>query len=283
MHKSLFATAGLVLFLSACSSSITPQPPADVALTPQGGCLPVNVALNKRTTASSIEMDWTVPANAVDGNDRTRWSSQFSDPQWLQVDLGRPQIVCGVTLKWEAAYGKSFHIEVSNGDNVWIPIYQTTEGTGGTQTITPTRSVPGRYVRMYGTQRGNSSGGPLYGYSLYEFQVSVQGGDAVINTYTGSVPGHGGLTWAPSDAGFAYPSGTLEGTLTGTQNLALFLQRQQGLGWVTVAQDTGFGSADPSGARFVSYTTPSGVSGTYRWQIYNRGDASGDYTLVEQR
>ncbi|WP_366520394.1 discoidin domain-containing protein [Deinococcus sp.] len=43
-------------------------------------------------------MDWTVPGNAVDGDtpNPSRWSSQFSDPQWLQIDLGRPQVVCGV-------------------------------------------------------------------------------------------------------------------------------------------------------------------------------------------
>ncbi|WP_420594345.1 discoidin domain-containing protein [Deinococcus sp.] len=283
MRNTVVALFGLTLALSACGSSPEPTiPNALSTLAQQAGCLPVNVALNKRTTASSIEMDWTVATNAVDGNANTRWSSQFSDPQWLQVDLGRPQVVCGVTLAWEAAYGKAFRIEVSNGDDVWIPIYETTSGSGGTQTITPTRSVPGRYVRMYGTVRGNN-GGALYGYSLYEFQVNVQGGDTVTNTYSDSVAGGGGTAWAPSETGFAYPSGTLKGTLTGTQNFSLFLERQQGLGWVTVARDTGFGSADPS-VKSVSYTTPSGViDGTYRWKIYNPGTDSGSYTLVEQR
>ena len=30
------------------------------------------------------------PENAVDGLPDTRWSSEFSDPQWLAVDLGAP-------------------------------------------------------------------------------------------------------------------------------------------------------------------------------------------------
>lgn len=43
----------------------------------------------------------------MDGNSGTRWSSAFSDPQWLEVDLGSSQSVRGVTLNWEAAYAKS--------------------------------------------------------------------------------------------------------------------------------------------------------------------------------
>jgi hypothetical protein len=36
--------------------------------------------------------------NATDGNTGTRWSSAFSDPQWLQVDLGSSQTVCRVLI-----------------------------------------------------------------------------------------------------------------------------------------------------------------------------------------
>src|SRR3984957_507739 len=39
-------------------------------------------------TASSTENASFPASNAVDGNTSTRWSSAFSDPQWLQVDLG---------------------------------------------------------------------------------------------------------------------------------------------------------------------------------------------------
>src|SRR5690349_12201684 len=39
-------------------------------------------------TASSTENASFPASAAVDGNTGTRWSSAFSDPQWLQVDLG---------------------------------------------------------------------------------------------------------------------------------------------------------------------------------------------------
>src|SRR4051794_30520045 len=63
-----------------------------------GTCGTTNVAQGKTATASSTE-NISFPASAaVDGNAGTRWSSAFSDPQWLEVDLGSSQSVCQVTL-----------------------------------------------------------------------------------------------------------------------------------------------------------------------------------------
>ncbi|MBI2955061.1 MAG: hypothetical protein HYY30_12150, partial [Chloroflexi bacterium] len=44
-------------------------------------------------------------------------------------------------------------------------IYDRTGGTGGTETLNV--SGTGRYVRIYGTSRGQ----PWWGYSLWEFEV----------------------------------------------------------------------------------------------------------------
>ncbi|WP_161790156.1 discoidin domain-containing protein, partial [Streptacidiphilus carbonis] len=58
----------------------------------------------KPATASSTE-NATFPASAaVDGDTGTRWSSAFSDPQWIQVDLGAESSLSQVVLQWEAAY-----------------------------------------------------------------------------------------------------------------------------------------------------------------------------------
>src|SRR5450759_2422248 len=108
-----------------------------------------NISQGKPTTASSTEAVGTAAANATDGNTTTRWSSAFSDPQWLQVDLGATASVTGVTLIWEAAYGKSFQIQTSPDATTWTSIYSTTTGTGGVQTLNITGS--GRYIRTYGT------------------------------------------------------------------------------------------------------------------------------------
>ncbi|HEY7175191.1 MAG TPA: discoidin domain-containing protein, partial [Micromonosporaceae bacterium] len=115
-------------------------------------------------TASSLENATFPASNAVDGNTGTRWSSAFADPQWLQVDLGATHAVTRVVLNWEAAYGKAFQIQTSPDGSTWTTIFSTTTGGGGVQDLTVSGS--GRYVRMFGTQRGTP-----YGYSLWEFQV----------------------------------------------------------------------------------------------------------------
>jgi hypothetical protein len=68
-------------------------------------CGTTNIAQGKTATASSTENASFPASNAVDGNTATRWSSAFSDPQWLEVDLGSSQSICQVGLRWEAAYG----------------------------------------------------------------------------------------------------------------------------------------------------------------------------------
>ena len=95
-------------------------------------CSTTDAALNQPATASSLENASFPASAAVDGNTGTRWSSAFSDPQWLQVDLGSSQTICEVTLDWEAAYATAFQIQVSTDGTNWTTIYSTTTGTGGT-------------------------------------------------------------------------------------------------------------------------------------------------------
>ncbi|RTE11086.1 family 20 glycosylhydrolase [Paenibacillus whitsoniae] len=132
---------------------------------PWSSSLGANIALNKPVTASSTETSSFPAAYAVDSSSNTRWSSLRTDPQWLQVDLGATYTINRVVLNWEAAYGKSFQIQVSPDASNWTTIYSTTTGTGGIQDLTGL-SGSGRYIRMYGTARGTQ-----YGYSLYDFQV----------------------------------------------------------------------------------------------------------------
>jgi hypothetical protein len=119
----------------------------------------------KPATASSTEGAAYSASAAFDGNTTgTRWASAFSDPQWLQVDLGATATISQVVLTWETAYGKAFKIQLSGDGSAWTDVYSTTTGTGGTQTLAV--SGTGRYVRMYGTARATG-----YGYSLWEFGV----------------------------------------------------------------------------------------------------------------
>ena len=124
----------------------------------------LNLALNKSVAASSTSGS-NVASNAVDGDAASFWSSASSDPQWLSVDLGSPQNINQVRLIWTASYGKSYQVQVSSDNTNWTAIYNTTNGAGGTNSISfaPTNT---RYVRMYGTAQATG-----LGYGIYEIQV----------------------------------------------------------------------------------------------------------------
>ena len=125
-----------------------------------------NLALNKTATASSY-LGGNTPALAFDNDSaNTRWESNYSDPQWITVDLGANYTITGAKLVWETAAGKDYKIQVSTDNTNWVDAYTKTGGTGGTETLTFTNPRTGRYVRMYGTARTTG-----YGYSLWDFQV----------------------------------------------------------------------------------------------------------------
>jgi endoglucanase Acf2 len=126
-----------------------------------------DLALGAPTTASSTENGGTLAAYAVDGNGGTRWSSQFSDPQWIYVDLGAVYNITEVKLNWEAAAGKDYQIQVSNDAIHWDTTLYTVTGntTAGWQDY-PGLSGSGQYVRILGTARVTD-----YGYSLFDFNV----------------------------------------------------------------------------------------------------------------
>ena len=138
------------------------------------------LSLNKTATASSTEGAAFPASAAVDGDTGTRWSSAFSDPQWLQIDLGQTDSISQVVLTWEAAYATGFQVQTSDDAANWTTVYSTTTGTGGTQTLNVTGT--GRYIRMYGTTRATG-----YGYSLWEFSVygstGATSGDTPISAF----------------------------------------------------------------------------------------------------
>jgi hypothetical protein len=154
------------------------------------------ISQDRQASSSTTENGGTTPGAAVDGNAGTRWASVAADPQWLQVDLGGTATVSRVVLQWETAYGRAFQVQVSPDAATWTTVYSTTTGTGGTQSLAVSGS--GRYVRMYGTQRGTG-----YGYSLWEFQVYgvLAGGGG---GYVPAVPPVTGVTPSQGNPPHAY-------------------------------------------------------------------------------
>ena len=78
-----------------------------------------NLALNKPVNVSSVESDEHPAAYANDIDLATRWSSEYSEPHWIYVDLGKSQVIDLVKVSWEAAYAKHFTIQVSDDGISW--------------------------------------------------------------------------------------------------------------------------------------------------------------------
>jgi hypothetical protein len=127
----------------------------------------VNLALRKTVTVSSIEKNGTEGEKAVDGNLVSRWSSQFTDPQWITIDFGTPVQFNEIRLNWEAAYGKEYLVQTSNTNNNsdWRTIFTQTNGVGGLEKLSSLQG-DARYLRILGIKRGTQ-----YGYSLFEIEV----------------------------------------------------------------------------------------------------------------
>ncbi len=140
---------------------------------------PENLALQARATASTSAKNGPNfgPSSAVDGKDYTRWASaalwgaeKGMDPEWFQVDLGRPRRFDRVVIRWAEGYGIDFKLSVSVDGRHWKRVFSEGDGHGGTEQIDfrPTR---GRYIKLSGS-RGSTA---ISSYSIFEFQVFNNG------------------------------------------------------------------------------------------------------------
>ncbi|MCX4782131.1 family 20 glycosylhydrolase [Streptomyces sp. NBC_01264] len=237
-----------------------------------GTAQPGNLARNRPTTASSTETADFPAVLATDGDPGTRWSSAYTDPQWLQVDLGSAQAVNRVVLRWEAAYGKGFQVQVSDDRSSWRTLYSTTTGTGGVQDLTGL-SGSGRYIRVYGTQRGTT-----YGYSLYELEVYggqlsgtrtlTAAGKALDDPASSTASGTRLITWTPH--GGANQQWRLTPTADGGYTLA---NGSSGLCADVAGGSTAAGAAVVQNA--------CGSADSQRWTLTPLG--SGDYAVANKR
>jgi hypothetical protein len=124
-----------------------------------------DIARGADASASSTENAEVKPGNVTDGDFFSRWSSEWSDPQWIEIDLRRLARVSGVTLVWETAYASGYDIRTSVDRKNWQTVFSTKAGAGGTEFI-PFKPVDARYVRMSGNKRATT-----WGYSLWDFIV----------------------------------------------------------------------------------------------------------------
>ncbi|MBN1500841.1 MAG: discoidin domain-containing protein [Spirochaetes bacterium] len=127
-----------------------------------------DAARNCSVKSSSDESTYNTAENVTDGDQYTRWSSRYSDDQWIEIDLGRIKKISGAVLVWETAFAAAYEIQVSSDEQKWKTVYSTDKCPGGTEKIN-FEPVSGRYVRMSGIRRATQ-----WGYSLWDFLVTAK-------------------------------------------------------------------------------------------------------------
>jgi len=94
--------------------------------------------------------DGNVPANVLDGNLATRWSS-FGRGSWIQADLGSVASVCAVSIAWYRGDVRrsTFQVALSTDGSTFTTAFSGV--SSGTATAAETYDVtdgPARYVRI---------------------------------------------------------------------------------------------------------------------------------------
>jgi F5/8 type C domain len=124
-----------------------------------------DLADNKTVTASSFQNNDFIPECVNDGQMTSRWSSEFSDPQWISIDLGETYTINHLRILWENAYADSYSVQISMNGTDWNSVYSTTSADGRIDDIV-INPVDTRYVRIYCTKRAT-----VAGYSIWELEL----------------------------------------------------------------------------------------------------------------
>ena len=126
-----------------------------------------NIALGKKVTSSSNEGGGNVLENVNDGNNATRWSSGYSDNQFITVDFGASYTVGAVRIYWEAAAAKDFEIRLSADGANWVTVYEEENNTvADTWADYHFDAKEARYMQIKCGKRLTS-----YGISMYEIEA----------------------------------------------------------------------------------------------------------------
>jgi uncharacterized repeat protein (TIGR02543 family) len=128
--------------------------------------------------SASSSASFDSPANAIDGNITTRWSTGASQAngQWFQVDMGSAQIFSQIVLDAGSStgdYPRGYQVNVSNDGSNWGSPVAT--GTGSAVTTITFATQTARYIRV--TQTGSASG---IWWSMHEFNVYGPGGGGPV-------------------------------------------------------------------------------------------------------
>lgn len=127
-----------------------------------------NWAKGSIVTASGVERDLEQfsEQHVADGDLGTRWSSNYADDAWVQLELDTEIVPTEVTVHWERACALGYVVQTSADGETWTDT-PVDDPACGTETTTLTGDEPVRFVRVQGRERKL----PEWGYSIWEIEV----------------------------------------------------------------------------------------------------------------
>ncbi|MFH0764524.1 MAG: discoidin domain-containing protein [Candidatus Omnitrophota bacterium] len=112
--------------------------------------------------------DWAPKPDAmavIDGDMETRWSSGYTDGEWIYLDFGKPKTISRVVIIWEQAYAADFDILTSDDAVAWKDLFSLKSQKGDASDI-KFAPVTARYIKVVGVKRAN----PEWGISMWEIE-----------------------------------------------------------------------------------------------------------------
>ena len=239
--------------LSACGAG-DPGAPSAQSMTRTAAEISTEAALTPvGATASASERGDLAAAAAIDHDAGTRWSSGFTDDQWLTLDYGKTVTINRVNIVWENAHALQYLLQVSDDNVHWTTIKTVDASTGGTEDFSGL-SAQGRYLRMQGVKRSSQ-----YGYSIFEIQA-----------FTGTPPTPGGSVPTPIPVDLSKPgvvvkpmAATSSSVENGGLAASMAIDGKPDTRWASAAEDGAwiqfdFGVPTPIGAMKLTWENAYG-------------------------
>lgn len=123
-----------------------------------------NIAAGKPSLAQSHQPGYEAQ-KANDADLASEWRSSVGLPQWIYIDLQSSYQIDRAILRWvPGMHATEYALYAWDGFATWIPVYATTRGVGGDETVT-FRSVRTRYFLL------NAVKGPANAVGIREFEI----------------------------------------------------------------------------------------------------------------
>ena len=133
-----------------------------------------NKLLNTFVTYSSMEDEEYQPFYVNDGDESTRWSSLYTDNEFIMFDMLKKENIQRIVLNWEwtgekGAYAQAYSIAASDDKQAWDTVFSVKKGQSIQSNIILDEPITCRYIKITFTERAT-----IWGYSLTEVEAYAE-------------------------------------------------------------------------------------------------------------